>query len=49
MPDDLDNADVATASICKEVRATVGGGCLAVAVSDSGGILRLVLLPPLHL
>ena len=31
------------------MRNKVGGGCSAVAVSDSGGILRLVLFPPLNL
>ena len=49
MPDDTYNAVVAASSGFKEVRATVGGGCSAVAVDDSGGILRLFLLPPLHL
>ena len=39
MTDDTDNAAVAAASGCKEVRATVGGGCSEVAVADSGGIL----------
>ena len=49
MPDDADNADVSEASGCKEVHATVGGCCSAVSVTYSGGILSLVLLPPLHL
>ena len=49
MPDDTYNAAVAASSGCKEVRATIGGDCSAVAVDDSGVILRLVLLSPLHL
>ena len=49
MTDDVDNSSVAAASGCKEARATVGGGCSAVAVADSGGILRLVLLTSLQL
>ena len=49
MPDDTYNAVVAASSGCKEVHATIGGVCSAVAVDDSGGILRLFLLPPLHL
>ena len=49
MPDDAYNAAVVEASCCKEVCATVGVGCSKVAFADSGGILRLVLLPPLHL
>ena len=47
--DDADNAAVAVASGFKEVRAAVGGGCSEVAFADSGGILRLILLSPLHL
>ena len=49
LPDDADNAAVAAASGCKEVRATVGDGCSEVAVADSGGILCLVLFLPLNL
>ena len=49
MPDDTYNAAVTASSGCKEARAAFGGGCSEVAVDDSGGILRLVLFPPLHL
>ena len=49
MPDDVDNSAVSPASVCKEVRATVGGVFSVVAVTKSVDILCLVLLPPLHL
>ena len=49
IPDDAENSSVSAASGSIEVCAAIGGGCSAVSVSDSGGILRLVRLPPLHL
>ena len=49
LTDDADNAAVAAASGCKELRATICGGCSAVEVSYSGGISRLFILPLFHL